>query len=363
MENTNKFCTLLVSGAFTQTDDSDYIKRCYYALGKEKVCELAKNKKILPFAAKTLSLIDADAGFWKDILDKYAARNNKIIEFLDKAYAAMETEGVKKVFLSENFGALLAADGDTALFASGDVDNYAPAEEKEKIYAAMRSIGCKIKERYAVKHQIAAEFFPDKKFSLPENFYFSLDFYPLARLKLPCFIKADNFVNWSKLAAYRDTHIKLAPPEALAYICLMHVSLHSFLRAPDTRLYVDLYNVSRLNPDYAAVAKWCRRDKTCTRAAVAARLSNKIMHTDIPGIITENGRNTDKLTEYVYDKKENCLKREPNKLKIMKIDIMCNDKSDLCGIGEIIFPDTEWMKKTYGSSGVTAHLKHFKRIF
>ncbi|MFA7636514.1 MAG: hypothetical protein WCX81_01980 [Monoglobales bacterium] len=362
MEPINRFFVLMICGDRILGEEKSFVKKVYSEMGRDEIYKHVSKKKILPFAAKTLSALGCDSDYWNDIFQQFADRNNALLAFLDEAYAALEANGVKKMFVSENFGALLSSNSDIGLFSSGDVDNYADYSEKEKIYAAMKSIGCEIKERYALKNHIASEFFPSASRGLPEGFYFSVDFYPLARLKLPCFIKADNFIDWDRLHNYGETKIKLAPPEALMYICLMHISLHSFCRAPDTRLYIDIYNMAKLNLDFESIAGWCAADNTRVRAAVSASVSNMLVKTDIPAIISDAGRRSQRLVKSVYDSKQKCLRAEPSKLKIMRIDMMCDDRSDLHGLFDMFFPDKEWMKKTYGRTGFNAHIKHLKRM-
>lgn len=351
---------LMIRGENLSEAEKKQIADAYAAAGKDAVYEAAKKKKILPFAAKTLCECGTDVDFWSRISDDYRRRNESILHFLDKAYRALAEHDVKKMFVSENFGALLLSDGDISLFASGDVDNYADPAEKEKIYAAFASIGCTRKERYAGKHQIAAEFFPSEAENLPEKFYVSVDFYPLARLKLPCFVRADDFVGWDKLSAYPGTAIKLPPASALMYICLCHISLHSFSRAPDIRLYIDLVNLCKTDADYDRIAEWCRHDAACCRVATAATIANSLMKTDFPSEITELSKRKARVLKYVYDFQKNDLRYEPHGLSVLLIEANCDDKSFLRGLLSILFPNTDWMKQVYGSSGFAAHLKHIK---
>lgn len=358
MTSINSFFVLMICGERLSEEEKAFVKKVYSEVGRDEIYKLVTKKKIIPFTAKTLSSLGCDPDFWNDIFRKFIDRNAAILAFLNEAYMALEANGVKKMFVSENFGALLSSNSDIGLFSSGDIDNYADYSEKEKIYTAMKSIGCEIKERYAVKNHIASEFLPGEARGLPEGFYLSVDFYPLARLKLPCFIKADDFVNWNKIYHYGETKINLPPPEALMYICLLHISLHSFCRAPDIRLYTDLYNMAKLDINYASIAGWCKDDKTKVRAAVSASVSNMLVKTTIPAIVSDAGRRSERLVKSVYDSKEKCLKAEPAKLKIMKIDMMCDDGSDLKGLSEMLFPNKLWMTKTYGNYGLTPILKH-----
>lgn len=362
MGNERILISRLVSGSVTESIDKETIITAYNKLGKQEMYDFAKKYKIIPFAAKTFVRLGIDSSYWNTFLSDYKARNLKVIAFLDAAYKAAYENGVRKMFVSENFGSLLAAGTDISLFASGDVDNHAPIEEREKLYTALASIGCRRKERFAKNMQIAAEFFPPEKFGLPEKFYMSVDFYPLARLKLPCFIDSNKFVDWSLLYCYENTHIRLAPPTALAYICMLHTSLHSFMRAPDHRLYIDLYNVSRLNINSEMLKGWSEQDHTKTRIAVACKIANVYMGTSFPDTLL-HGKRADKLFVKVFNKEERYLYPEPSKLTVLSIDLMCNDNSNLCGLKEMLSPDKVWMKKVYNGTGIVAHLQHLTRVF
>lgn len=362
MGEVNGLYGLLIRGEDLTEAEISRLCEAYSRYGREKFRRMAAEKKILPFAARTFSLYGLDPAFWEEQLEQFRARNRKILRCLDEAYGSLRRHGVKKMFVSENFGALLSANGDIGLFASGDVDNYADPSEKERIYQAFEALGYHRKERFAGLRQIAAEFFPPENADVPEKFYISVDFYPLARLKLPCFIEADQFVDWQGVTCYGDTDIALPPPTALMYICMLHISLHSFSRAPDIRLYIDLLNMTKTPVDYALIQQWCRRDHTCTRAATAADLANKLMKTQIPDEVVWLSNRSVKIENIVFDPVSNDLIYEPRGLKVLKIEALCNDRGAINGCLEILFPAQAWMKSVYGSSGLTAHLKHLIKV-
>lgn len=356
------FYSLLIRGEGLNECEEKRISTVYQECGRDTLYETVKAKKILPFAARTFAACGLDAEFWQKIVDEQRKRNRKILACLDIVYSALKEHGVRKMFVSENFGALLSAGQDIALFASGDVDNYADPAEKGKICKVFEALGFSRKARYTGKHQIAAEFFPPKDMELPEKFYISVDFYPLARLKLPCFISADYFVDWENVWTYEDTNVVLPPPDALMYICLLHISLHSFSRAPDIRLYIDILNMSMTAVNYDTVAEWCRCDKTCTRVSAAAELSNYLMKTELPIVLTGLSERRKKVQKLVYNSRNNDLIYEPHGLRVLRIEILCHDHGAVGGLREIFFPNQEWMKKVYGNSGFGAHMRHWFKV-
>ena len=353
----------LINSEGITEEEKNRVAEVYHKEGKDLIYGQAKERKVLPFAANTMINLDMDTEFWNSVLCDFRERNDSILEALNEAYSALRRHGVKKMFVSENFGALLSSGNDIGLFASGDVDNYADPCEKDKIYHAFEDLGYSRKERYSGMHQIAAEFFPPaSKEELPDGFYISVDFYPLARLKLPCFIEADSFVDWSKVGCYKDTVIALPPPTALMYICLLHISLHSFSRSPDIRLYVDLLNLVHEQIDFTQIAEWCHRDHTCTRAATAADICNSLFGCRFPeSVIGMSGRK-DRLKRLVFDAETGDLIYQPRPLKVLRIETACDDYNDFHGLMSIFSPEKAWMKAVYGGYGVAAHVKHFFKV-
>lgn len=362
MNITGEFNSIIIRAEGFSEQEKEHLNSVYKQYGREQLYEYFKTRKILPFAAKTYSSLKVDEEYWIPILDNYRERNKKVIAFMDAAYTAMRRHDVRKVFLSENFGALLAADGDIGLFASGDTDNCYSAEEKDKIYAALRSIGCKCKEVYALNRLNGSCWYPDSDFGLPEKFYLGLKPTPLSRLYLPSFVGLDDFDVWNDMRTYKGTNIQIPNPTALMYICMLHISLHSFSRSPDIRLYTDLLNMSKTEVDFDTIIRWANENKTKVRVAVAATLSNILMNTHIPEEVCNLSKRKETVMKIVYDKNLKELKYEPHGLDVLKIEAGCNDKSSIQGLIDIAFPNRNWVQATYGGNGVKAYMKHIKRI-
>ena len=343
-----------------ETFDIDYFRYLYDDLGLDTVMKMAKQSKILPFIANSCVICEKDAETWYPIYCEYKKRNNQVVSGLDVIYQEFEAKGVKKVFLSENFGALLASGGDLALFASGDVDNCAEISESELISEIMKSLGFKEERRYSGNLYISAEYSNPE--ILPKGFDFGIQWEPLARLTLPSLIHLDDFVDWNRLGKYTKTSIKLPPLDALMYICLLHISLHSFCRAPGVRLYRDLVNCSKVleENDWKTVLSWTQKYKTYSRLSTAAYIGSKIAELSIPEEMLKKKKQ--KLIDVVFNESLGILKKEPGKLRVLLIESLCNDSSVKDGIKEILFPDKEWSMKVYGKTGFPARLKHLLHI-
>lgn len=340
-------------------EEAQVLKRIAQELGGEALFKLAKRAKMLPFLAKLMLALDVDAPRWQPVYDRYAERNLRIIAELDRVYAALRAAGCKKLFVSENFGAMLTADGDKALFASGDVDNYVDAAEYPTVKRVMTSLGYRCEERFAGALFISAEFSHPER--LPEGFAFGFEVFPLARLTQPCAVRTDDFTDWTELRAYRDTAILLPPREALLYICLLHISLHSFCRAPAIRLYRDVVNAADglTAAEWARVAAQAKKDHTERRLYAAADLSNRIAKTDL---LIADQPDLRRLLKLVYDERHGVLLPEPSRARVMRIELACHDRSAAAGWKEMLLPDKAWRISVYGSGGVRGLVRHWKRI-
>ena len=368
---TNSY-NILTNAAFkdceVSLEEKDTIINLYKTDGQKTIYEFAKKKKIIPFVAVCLARLGIDKTFWDEIAAEYCKRNETIIECLDTIFNKFSENGVKKIFVTENFGAHLASDADKALFASGDVDMYADIAQKEEIYKSFEQLGYKLKERYSYKELISTSFYNDD--ILSGGFHFEMEWNPLSRMKLPCFVDADDFVEWDKLWKYKKTDIILPDIDALMYICLLHISLHSFSRAPDIRLYVDINNVSRLLVDWEKIIDFAKRDNTMVRLLTVCILAKKLLSVDVPEFVlnysTKYERSISQLLKLVYDRKYNCLLYEPGRIKVLKIEAWANDRSFILGITKIFFPNKKWVRAFYvGEKGnlIDGYLKHIRNLF
>jgi len=352
---------LLYRAAFKLEDptEEEYlrIEKLYQAEGRDEIYSRAKRKKIIHAVACLLSKLNIDKEYWQPIANSYRERNEAVVSCLDSVYHSLNTAGVEKMGVVENFGALLCGESDLAMFGSGDADNYADISEKEKIYEVMKQQGYEIVESKAGNILVSTAFknCPD----LPDCFYFSINWDLTNRVNLPGFTCKKPFIQWDQSTFYRDTSIRIPPIEALMYICLLHIAVHGFCKAPDIRLYYDIASVAKREIDWSKIEEWAIRDQHQTRIAVATMLSNRLLNVSIPDQIMNLGKpqQRDKLLQIVSDAKENRLKDFPNKLTSLQIDIDSCDGGIASGLKYVFFPDSDWIKRKYGSV-LVGHIRH-----
>lgn len=358
-----QFFTMSVKVKLKDKQIKEFVAPLYQEEGFQKIYEATTKKKMLPFVASMLVHSGIDTINWGPVLERYQKRNAIVRQRLSEVYAAFRKAGVNKIFLSENFGALLHSCRDIGLFASGDCDSCADLSEKYKIDRVFESLGYRVEDRYSGNTLCTTSYHNPQL--LPDNFYFGVCWEPLSRLKLPCFIHMDDFVDWGNLRVLEGTAIKLPPVDALLYICLMHITLHSFHRAPAIRLYVDILNCCYKNDvDWNTVYGWAKRDKTVTRMMTSAILANKLADVPIPDFVKdyESDKRVKRLLSYAYDSVNCCLNPEPGKIDVYNIEISCNDKNRATGFVSMLYPGTDWLKAHYGHGAFISTCYHLKNL-
>ncbi|MBO5837430.1 MAG: nucleotidyltransferase family protein [Oscillospiraceae bacterium] len=315
---------------------------------------------MLPGIANLMCKLDIDRDFWAQQLAFYTQRNQRIVECLDEMYCLLAQNGIDRIAVVENFGALLASGKDISVFGSGDVDEYVDPQQQEKLYEVLLNAGYKIQEHKAGNILISTRIDKD---TFPEGFYLGVNWDVTTRLNLPRFSAKGDFIDWDRAMYYRDTCVRLPSPEGLMYVCLMHIAVHGFCREPDIRLYYDIANAAQQPVDWETVIRWAKRDKNCVKIATAAYLSHKLVDVDIPEDVfaIANRKQMDKLLRVVYDEKENILNESPGKLDRVLVEMYTNDRSALQGLLSIVFPPYAWIKGKY-QIGILGYVKHLFKL-
>lgn len=334
------------------------IQSLYDRDGRESIYAAVKQKKLIPAVAMLFQRINIDLVFWEPFVNMYCTRNFQIVKCLNEMYQLLEKNGVEKIVLVENFGALLASSQNIGMFGSGDVDLYALPFEKDNIYRILRNAGYEIREVYAGRILVSSSI---RRADFPDGFYFGINWDMTNRINLPSFTANGDFIGWNQINRYKDTSIRLPSMEGLMYTCLMHIAVHGFCKAPDIRLYYDIANVAERNPDWNIVNAWAIRDNNCTKIAVAAYLAKKLLKVNIPDFVTEIGNEKQKkrLLSIVYQNKDNRLLDYPRGLRRILIDVYIEDDGAIFGLLRILFPNSEWIRRKYGNSffGYIRHIK------
>ena len=143
------------------------------------------------------------------------------------------------------------------------------------------------------------------------------------------------------------------------YVCLLHIAVHGFSKAPDIRLYYDIANAACSEPDWQLIAQWAQRDGNCVKLSTAAYLSHRLLGVQIPSYIFSlgNEKQRKRLLAVVYDEKTNSLKDFPGRKARILIDVYSHEQGAVKGALAILFPAYRWIKGRYGM-GILGYFKH-----
>ncbi|NQV51350.1 MAG: nucleotidyltransferase family protein [Candidatus Marinimicrobia bacterium] len=336
----------------------------YAKLKFDEIHEFGSTEKILPFIAHLLVRAGVEIPRWEVIRSQYEERNLEILGFLEDAFAKFDQYGIKRIFVYENFGALLKSGQEIACFASGDIDLYADYSEKEDISSALQDCGFMPKASTTVRTVYHSPTVLDG-----EGFRLNVMWQPLSRKKLPFPLDLDKCIEWDSLDTYKDTHIKIPSLDALLYLCLLHISVHGYHRSPDMRLYTDVERLAVMNPDWDKIAAFARHDKTEVRTATAALLTKMLLDIPLSDSWIDQYRSKytqiNRLVDRVYDMKCNYLAEEPFGLKVLVIEVFSADKHWISALFDLILPPQRWVRDYYlQGEGMLfkAYLMHIRNL-
>jgi hypothetical protein len=347
--------------------EREHIVNIVSKLGKGKIFKYAEERKIIPFIANLMLDLNIDAAFWINHANYYKKRNSYLLAVLSKIFASLKKKGVKKIFVYENFGALLASGNDISLFASGDIDIFADVSEKEKIKEAFLENGFISKPKSHRKELLSSEYYNSH---LEYAFTLNVMWQPLLREKLPFEMDINNSIDWDNLSFFKDTNISLPPKNALMYLCALHISVHNYSRSPDIRLYIDINNVASLEPDYIKVMEYATKDNKEVRVATALSISKELLECNIPDVVFDLPRRQvtriKRILKMVCDDKNRILKYEPNALQMLQIEFLSDNKNLISGLFGMIFPKKDWIRKFYlkgRDNLLVGYFKYIKNLF
>lgn len=352
-----KLCNASIKESISD-DDRQTITESSQILGSDELKGRTEKAKMQPFIARAMIESGIDLNYWQPIIERYRERNEKVVRELNYIHTALQEAGVRKFFLTENFAAMLLAGGDIGMFASGDVDHCCDISENVKINEVLAELGYSAKERYSGKLLISTEYSNHNR--LPENFHVGIQYEPLARLTMPSFVHLDDFIDWSKCSKYADTNIILPPADALMYICLLHISIHSFCRAPGVRLYRDVINCAckMTELDWRNIEAWSASHKTYRRTMTALCISREITGISIPIELPFASRDINRIEKLVLDYESKTLSKDLSRLSVLSVELCCDPFNPRHGACAILRPEKVWLEQVYGSSGVGSIIKN-----
>lgn len=294
----------MISDEACNDDDVEALRVIYNQYGKEEIYAFVKKKKILPYAAHRLMHAGCDVAFWTDIHNRYLARNQKVVNLLERVFVAFSEAGIEKVCVSENFATILSSGACLGCFSSGDVDFYCDDVDVEAINAVMESMGFVWSDRHKRKKSFAREY--KSIDAIGEEFWLNFQWKPMTRKKTHLYDQRYILKRYHMLfdfvEYYPGTHIKYFSPEAALYLNCVHIaSGHYYILAPGMRLYADIDRLVRHREmDWNLVKMWVEMDKLGLRYDITLRLCQSFLKTPIREEVFTAARHKKRFSKFYH---------------------------------------------------------------
>jgi hypothetical protein len=342
--------------------EDEAISAGYRSEGRVRTAEFAKKAKIEPFIAHRLMDLGLAREHWESVHDRYVERNRRIFSLADRIFTEFEMAGLRDVFLYENFGALLAGGGCIGCFASGDIDLYARRADEGSISAVLAAEGFipdKDKRIEGVRAVYQNSEFGENGFAM------NIMWKPLSRAKLPFQMDLDRCLSEEGLQIIPGSSVRCPADSLLLYLCLLHISVHSYARTPSLRLYIDIRNMARKPVDWGRIAAWADHDGTAVRVSAAMTLANVLLRSALPvERISRNRRrvvgHAEHIVRSVLDERRGMLIENMGRWKVLSTELCSTDKNPLVAFFRILLPQREWIREHYAPKG-TALFKGYVR--
>lgn len=340
-----------------------FIADGYTTDNKEELIRIATKKKVLPVVGKMMTGLGLNRDLWENHYRYFKDRNTRVTELLADVFSAFQANGITRICAFENYGAMLSAGTDIALYSSGDVDLYAQVDQKEEIIRVMETFGYKPTMDEINKRNIMTEFL--KKEGIIR---INVAWKPLRRFSLPFKARTEKYFRWDEMGYYQNTAIRLPSHETLLYLCFLRIAVHGYSRSPDIRLYIDTFNASCHHPDWDRVVGWAKNDGVYTKFAVVASIAHDLIGLDVPQKVlrfAEDDKYSRRILSLTYDFERHTLKYDPAGISLLKVEAASDNKSVVGEALSMLFPPKAWIKEYYqdkGENTVTAYKRYYKRL-
>lgn len=363
----NEYVNQTINYAFSVNKISEEAKQFiltgYTNDNREALIHVATKKKVLPVVGKLMMQMGVDWDLWNGYYRYFEERNTRVTELVTDVFAAFKSEGITRVCAFENYGALLAAGTDIALYSSGDVDLYAESDQKEEIIRVMGTFGYKPTMDATNRRNIMTEFLKDNGI-----IRVNIAWKPLRRFSLPFKAQTAKYFKWDEMSYYQNTSIRVPTPETLLYLCFLRIAVHGYSRSPDIRLYKDTFNASYNQPNWNQVIEWAKCDEVYTKFASVAVIAHDLIGLDVPEPVlsfAKKDKYAQRILAITYDFERHTLKYDPSGVSLLKVEAASDNRSVVGEIFSMLFPAKEWVKEYYQNENeniMTAYKRYYKRL-
>lgn len=355
--------------AYSQQDldgqDINILTEGYSSDSKKELLSLCETRKYTPAVARLFIKAQLETKFWRQKLGYYKKRNQQILSLMDQLFLGFQRAGVEKVALYDNFAAFLLNSDDLELAASGDFDLCADESERNGIRNVLATMDF---ARYPNPHSTKEfrDFFNGQIGHEP--FRINVNFVPLLRYMAPFEVDYNKVFDWGDLVHFDDSHIRLLKPDSVLYLNLLRISLHSYVRTPDYRLYLDVFNGLRTKPNWDVIFQWAKHDGMTLRIAAVLQLCSSVFGMSVPvvgGDLNEQEKRfLEKLSSLLWHEHSKLLKLNPSRARLVQIEAYSNGRTLASELRAMLMPPMDWVVRYHGVSGgvASAYATYYRRF-
>jgi hypothetical protein len=367
------FSIAIRNDTISKTDECEFIE-IYTNLGRANVIRFSEEYKMAPFVAQSSILYKIDTEYWTKVIDKYKFRNTLVKDLCEDLFTNFEGAGVNKIFLYENFGALLSSGLCISQFSSGDIDIHACPSNRLKIDKILQESGFYAIDSNSYSELVKTEYVNPDFFEVisDRGFAVNIMWVALSRAKIDTSLSFNDNDFWYNCRKVTGTSIIIPNVNVLTYLCLLHISIHGFTRAPGIRLYYDSLATDRQKPDMSKVIDYAKRNHNLVKLAVAVELSTKLVKLNFISVANEKFSILHRfklliLRSILFNERSGTIRNKEHILKNLATEILSSDNTALVTLCRIVIPRRDWLKKTYSQETnelniMKAYFLHWKNL-
>lgn len=351
----SEFLTLAVRARRSEPEDAG-LSSAYDRIGDQGCLRLARDNQVLPLVATSLLSVRGDSLplHWSEIASSNRERVERRIGTLVDVVDHLEREGFHPAVI-EGGGTLLGTDLPVAAYCAGDFDLLVHPDRWPDLPVLMKSLGFQADDRRG-RPTNRIEF---RRASREDHIeWLEIGSAPFDRMWVPLHHR-DPTLGWleRRIPSRKAPTVHVLASEDAVVLGAMHTSLHSFVRAPGIRLYLDIDRPAcDCAVDWHQVHARMVDMEARRRCGVSLAFSAMLLGSPVPAFVYESvakervrWSSIQALLEkkIVLGEKQKRLGRAGTVL----LDLLVDEQPPHQWLSSLLFPDTTWLELHFDRAG------------
>lgn len=347
--------------------DRDQLRAIHAALGDERCREISIQNACESLVGCALAaagcVLSPD---WMETLDRNQERVRKMTDALLEVVETFEQLDFRPVLI-EGGATLFNSDVPPAAYGSKDFDVLIRPPEWPLVHKVMRDHGfdaaarrARPTKRVEFRHR---DHDPPTWLEIGDN--------PFDRMWMPLRV-LDRSAEWisRRVPSKKNPQVHVLSASDSLALAALHASLHSFVRSPGVRLYVDIDRAVRAaDMDWSAFETEIELMRAPTRAYVALRSAHDLLGTPLSRQCLDRLRPSEFKERFINRllRKETIINNGTPKLtrgRALLLDAAIFDGPVTSWLRDLVFPPTSWIREHFDREhhGKSATTLHFRRL-